>query len=130
MYVTYLLSKVGLGDLLHLDQNHGGDLLSLELLLFSLVVHLDDGGAAGSGHDIEGPVLHIGLDRGVGELAADEALGVEHGVGGVHGNLVLGSVTDETLGLIEGDVRRGGAVSLVIGDDLDTVCMWGAGSER
>merc|ERR1719502_203618 len=101
------IAEVGLSDLLHLDEDHGGDLLSLELLGLSL----------------ERPVLAVGLDTGVGELAADQPLGVEHGVGGVHGDLVLGGISNETLGLIEGNVRGGGAVSLVVGNDLDTVVL-------
>ena len=66
--VLDLLAEVGLGDLLHLAQDHGGDLLGLELLLLALVVDLYDGGAAGAGDDLEGPVLHVGLNSGVGEL--------------------------------------------------------------
>mmetsp|Transcript_42660 Transcript_42660/g.102046 ORF Transcript_42660/g.102046 Transcript_42660/m.102046 type:complete len:244 (-) Transcript_42660:30-761(-) len=116
-------SQVSLRGRLHLDEDHGGDLLSLELLGLSLVVNLNDGGSSRARHDLERPVLHVGLDTGVGELAANQPLGVEHGVGGVHGDLVLGSISDETLGLIEGDIRGGGAVSLVIGDDLDTVVL-------
>jgi hypothetical protein len=64
-----------------------------------------------------------GLGRRVGELAADEALGVEDGVLRVHRGLVLGGVADHALRLREGDERRGGAVTLVVGDDLDAVIL-------
>jgi hypothetical protein len=63
-------------------------------------------------------VLHVRLDLSVVELAADKTLGVEDGVVGVHGDLVLGGVADETLRVGERDVRGRGAVALVVGDNL------------
>jgi hypothetical protein len=68
-------------------------------------------------------MLKITLDNRVAELATDQTLGIEHGVGRVHGNLVLGSITNQTLGLVKGDVRRGGSVTLVVGNDLHTVIL-------
>merc|ERR1719464_2537538 len=66
----------------------------------------------------EGPVLHISLDSRVFELTSDQSLGVKDGVSGVDGDLVLGGVSDEPLGVGEGDIGGGGPVTLVIGDDL------------
>jgi hypothetical protein len=44
-------------------------------------------------------------------------------VDGVHGDLVLGRISGEALGVGEGDVRGCGEVTLVVGDDLDTVML-------
>ena len=41
----------------------------------------------------------------------------------VHGNLVLCGIANETLALREGDVGRGRAVTLVIGNDLNTIIL-------
>lgn len=42
---------------------------------------------------------------------------------GVHGNLVLCGVTDETFIIEEGDIRRCRAITLVIGNDLNTIVL-------
>ena len=57
-------------------------------------------------------MLDVRLDRRVVELAADQPLGVEHGVDGVHRDLRLGGVADQALSVGERDVRRRRAVSL------------------
>jgi len=113
------LAEVGLSDFLHLDEDHGGDLLGLELLLLTLEVDRDEGLLAGAGLDLEGPESDIVLDGTVAELAADESLGVEDSVGGVTGGLVLGGISDETLLLGEGNVRWGGVDTLIVGDNFD-----------
>lgn len=43
----------------------------------------------------------------------------EDGVGGVHCHLVLGGISDQALSVRESNVRRGGSVTLVVGDDFD-----------
>lgn len=47
------------------------------------------------------------------------SLDIEDGVDGVHSSLVLGSLTDQTLLVGEGDERRGGERTLLVGNDLD-----------
>ena len=113
-------TEVGLSSLPHLGQDHGRDLLGGEFLGLALEFDLDDG-LGSLVDDLEGEMLHIGLDFGIGELASNETLSVEDCVGRVHGDLVLCGITDETLGVGEGNERGGGAVTLVVGDDLDTV---------
>ena len=71
--------------------------------------------------DLEGEVLHVGLDLSVGELAADESLGVEDGVVRVHGDLVLCSIADQSFSVGEGHEGGSCAVALVVGNDLDAV---------
>lgn len=113
-------TEVGLSRLAHLDQDHGGDLLGCEVLDLALELDLDDW-LSSLVDDLEGEVLHVGLDLWVGELATDETLGIEDGVGWVHGDLVLGGITDQTLGVGEGDEGGGGTVALVVGNNLNAV---------
>ena len=101
--VGHVLAQVSLSRLLHLDEHHRGDLLREKILLLALVVHLDARAVAFLGDDLEGEVLHVRLCGRVGELAANEALGVEDRVHRVHGGLVLRGITDHTLGVGERD---------------------------
>ena len=117
------LSEISLSDFLHLGEDHGGDLLSLELLLFSFPVDLDEGLLVGAGHDLEGPQSNVTLDGLVAKLATDQTLGIEDSVGGVSGSLVLGGISNETLLLSEGDVRGGGVDTLVVGDNFNLVVL-------
>jgi hypothetical protein len=66
-----------------------------EFLLLTAVLDLNVGLAA-LGEDLEREVLHVRLDLSVLESTADETLCVEDGVVGVHRDLVLRSVADET----------------------------------
>jgi hypothetical protein len=91
-----------------------------ELLLLASVFDLNDG-LATFVNDLERPVLHVGLNLGIGELSTNQSLGVEDGVVRVHGDLVLGGISDQSLRVVEGDVRGSGSVSLVVGDDLDSL---------
>lgn len=56
----------------------------------------------------------------------ENVLDVEDGVAGVHGRLVLGRLTDQTLLLVEGDERGGGEATLLVGNDLDIVALVGS----
>ena len=95
----------------------------MELLGLSLELDDDHGLVTGTSLNLEGPQLDVSLHVLVLELAANQTFGVEDGVGWVTGGLVLGSVTDETFFLGEGDVRGGGVETLVVGDDFDFVVL-------
>lgn len=45
------------------------------------------------------------------------------GVDGVHGDLVLSGISDESFGIGEGDIRGCGTVALIVGDDFDAVVL-------
>jgi hypothetical protein len=69
-----LLGKLGLGNLLHLDKDHGGDLLGGEGLLLAEVLD-GDLRAAVVVDNLERPGLDVLLDGGVIESAANETPG-------------------------------------------------------
>jgi len=42
---------------------------------------------------------------------------------GVHCDLILGGIANQALTLRERDIRRGGAVTLVVGDDFNAIVL-------
>jgi hypothetical protein len=96
-----------------LDQYKGAH----ELFRLATVFDLDDGFSS-LGDDLERKVFYVRLDLSILVLAADEALGAEDGVVGVHGDLIFRGVTDETPRVGKGDIRRCYSVALVVGDDF------------
>jgi hypothetical protein len=117
-----LLTELGLGNLLHLGKDHGGDLLGRELLVLTEVLDLDLGAAVVI-DNLEGPRLDVLLDSRVIETTTNQTLGIEDSVAGVHGSIVLGGLTDQTLLLSERNERRGGERTLLVGDDLDIATL-------
>jgi len=117
------LAEVSLSNLLHLDEDHGGDLLSLEFLLLALEVDDDHRLLSGAGLDLERPESNVALDGRVREFPADETFGVKDGVGGVTSSLVLGGIANETLLLGEGNVGGGSVDTLVVGNDFDFIVL-------
>jgi len=104
------VAQIRFRDFAHLDQHHAADLFRRELLGLAFVGHDDVGLAVRRGDDLretvsgqepdwahaartrllaclKRPVLHVILNAGIGELAADEALGIEDRVLGVERNL-------------------------------------------
>ena len=115
-----LLSEECLGGLLHLDEHHGGDLLCGECLLTLAGLNLDMGLGV-LVNQFEGEELDVRLHSLIGELTADETLGVKDCVLRVGGQLVLGGVTHQPLTIgSEGDIAGSDTVALVVRDDLNT----------
>lgn len=76
------------------------------------------------GAHLKGQVLDILLHRRVIPGAANEPLGIKHGVLGVGCELVLGGIPDQALSLRrERHVGRRDAVPLVVGDDFHTAVL-------
>lgn len=113
-------TEVCLSSLSHLDQDHGGDLLRSEVLHLTLKFDLNDW-LSSLVNDLEWEVLHISLNLSISELATDQSLCVEDCVGWVHGDLVLGGISNETLGVGEGNERRSCSVTLIVCNNLNTV---------
>lgn len=116
------MAQVRLGGLLHLGQDHGGDLLGRKGLLTDIGGD-DNVGLAVLLDHLEGHVLAVLLHGLVRPLAANETLGIEDGVLGVGGQLVLGGITDKALAILgESDVRGRDTVTCVSEKDIETPC--------
>ncbi len=96
-----------------------GDLLSE--VSFGGFLHLVQGVLV---DDLEGEVLDVMLNRGVGPFATNQSLSVENCVLGIGSQLILGGVADQTFSFGgESDVRGGDTVALVVGDDFDAAVL-------
>jgi len=71
--------------------------------------------------NLERPELDILLNDGIIKLSTDESLGIEDSVDGVSGNLVLSGITDKSFVFSETDVRRSGSVTLIVGNDFNSI---------
>ena len=96
--------------------------MTYEILGSATVLGLDVGFAS-LVDNLEGAVLSIGMNLSIAELATNETLSVEDGVVRVHDDLVLGSITNQSLPLTKGDIRGGGTVTLVVGNNFNTVIL-------
>ena len=97
--------------------------LALNFLSFAHVLDYDQRIVVVAFLDFEGPELDVLLNFGVGKLAADETLGVEHGVGGVARGLFFGDVTDEALLIVECNIGGQCICALIVPEDFDLVIM-------
>ena len=68
-------------------------------------------------------MLHIFLNNWVIKLSSDQSLGIEDRVSWVLCNLVFGCISYESFIVIEGNVGWCGSISLIIGNDLDSVIL-------
>ena len=121
-----LLVQELLGSLLHLRQDHRGELLrgldvacqnnstsrarnaTHESLPLAAVVDLDRWPAVRCRDDLERPVLHVILDLLVREFTTNQTLETEDGVRRVDDGLTLRGETDETFAVLRESDNRGG----------------------
>ena len=115
--VLHLLTQIRLGNLLHLRQHHGRNLLGRELLLAVVRQHLDRGLALAV-HQVERPHLLVLLHRRIVVLATNHTLHVENRSLRIDRSLVLGSVSNHTLLVIPSNIRRRNTISLLVRNNL------------
>ncbi|GBE58785.1 NAD-specific glutamate dehydrogenase, putative [Babesia ovata] len=115
--LVHFLTEVVLGDLLHLLEHHGADLLRRVILGLVVVLDLDVGPSALVDNGVR-QELHVVLHLLVVELASNEPLDVEDSVGVVDGGVTFGSFSHLGHVVHERDVRGGDTVSHFVGDDL------------
>ena len=128
-FVIYLVEEItDIGET-DLDENHSGDFLSCERFLYAFHHYLDMGlGILIDG--FEGEVFDVTLDSGVGPGSADKTFGIEHRVGWVGCELILGGISNQTLAFFrESHVGRSDSVSLIVGDDLNTAVLEDSNTE-
>jgi hypothetical protein len=65
-------------------------------------------------------MLHISLHVLVSEISANETLGIIDSVRGIHGSLILGRISNESLFIGKSHDTWSDSVSLVIGNDLNS----------
>ena len=117
-------AQVLLGGLLHLGEDHGGDLLGGESLAFTLGRLDIDMGLLALLDQFEGEEFLVGLDALVVEQATHKTFGIEDSVLGVGSKLILGGVSNQTFALLgKGHIGRGDTVTLVVGDDFNTTAL-------
>mmetsp|Transcript_20468 Transcript_20468/g.28362 ORF Transcript_20468/g.28362 Transcript_20468/m.28362 type:complete len:236 (-) Transcript_20468:151-858(-) len=121
--VLNLLGQVCLCNLLHFDKNHGRNLFCRELFLLTLVINLNHRFFSVTRQDSERPQFQIRLDAGIAVLASNESLGVKNCVAWVHRDLILSGITNETFCVSESNIGRCSSVTLVVGNDLNTVML-------
>jgi hypothetical protein len=116
--VLDLLTEVGLGNLLHLDQDHSADLLRGELLRFAFELELNIRLSV-LVYKLVRKKLLVLLDSIVLELTPNQTLDVKGCVGWVDRGLILSCLTNLPLSVIrKAYIAWRNAVTLLIRDDL------------
>ncbi len=95
----------------------------MEFLELSFVLNTNNWFSFWSLLDFERPMFHISLDDWIIEFTANQTLGIKDSIVWILGSLIFGCITNEPFSLCEGDIRRSGSISLIIGNDLNSVIL-------
>mmetsp|Transcript_13694 Transcript_13694/g.18984 ORF Transcript_13694/g.18984 Transcript_13694/m.18984 type:complete len:86 (-) Transcript_13694:80-337(-) len=68
-------------------------------------------------------MLHVILNCAVREFSSNESLGIKNSIFWVHGNLILSCISNQSFVISEGHIRWSGSVSLVIGNDFNSIIL-------
>jgi hypothetical protein len=113
------LSEEFFGKVLHLGQQHSGELFSWTFLFFTHVLNVNEGLIVLSSFELEGPVLVLIMGVDVSQWVTHKTFDIVDSVGEVFGSLSEGSISDEVLSSSECNVRRDGVKTDFTRDDFD-----------
>ena len=132
--VLDFLAEVVLYDLFHLGQNHGAYFFGRQNLQLVAADLRRDVRLSVLFDDVVRDELLVAMDIFVVEVSADQTLDDVNWALGVDSSLVLGSFSDESFFVSEGNEGGSDSVTEFIGDDLDSAILentdwWVCGSQ-
>lgn len=121
--VVDFFSEIRFSGVSHFGQDHGGDFFRVEFFDFSLILNNAHRFIFNSRFNFERPKFHIFLDETISEFSSDKSFSIEDGVERVSCDLIFSGISDKSFSFGETNIRGGGSVTLIIGNDFNFVVL-------
>eukprot|EP00126_Sphaerothecum_destruens_P015374 Sdes_comp9353_c0_seq1m827 len=114
-----LFAQICFSDFFHFSKHHGTDFFRGKQFFTSLNI---DGNMrlAIFVHKLEGKEFHIFLYSIVIEATSNQSLDIENSLSGIGSQLILGSISNQTLVIGKGNIGGSNTVSLVVGNNFNS----------